>query len=214
MAARKKIAIVGGSFDPPTEQHFNVAAAVAQTGSADEVWMCPCGPRPDKPSLKTPSLIRYMLCVLGIEGKFSAKLPIKVCDIEVFEKQSIPTYFCIKKLEEKFPDYDFFWVIGTDLVDTLKDWDEGEKLWNECGFLLYPRVGYEAKELPPKCVHVEFKDAHKHLSICVSDFSSTEVRKRLKTGDVTMAEGLVPPVVLSYIYRNGLYDVDCACPPK
>jgi len=203
--AKKRIAIVGGSFDPPTEQHFNVAAAVAQTKCADEVWMTPCGPRPDKPSLKTPSLERYMLCVLGIEGKFSPALPIKVCDIEIFEKSSIPTYFCIQALEKKYPDYEFYWVIGTDLVDTLKEWDEGEKLWNDCGFMIYPRVGYDFKEKPPRSMMVEFKEPLGHLSILTSDFSSTEVRKRLKTGDPSLVEGIIPPVVLSYILRNGLY---------
>jgi nicotinic acid mononucleotide adenylyltransferase len=54
-AARRirKIAILGGSFDPPTDGHLHVAAGVVQTKAADEVWMMPCGKRPDKPTLKT-----------------------------------------------------------------------------------------------------------------------------------------------------------------
>lgn len=32
------------------------------SGCADEVWLVPCGPRPDKPKLKTPALDRYCMC--------------------------------------------------------------------------------------------------------------------------------------------------------
>jgi len=202
---RRRIGILGGSFDPLTESHLMVAGAILQTKSADEVWLTPCGARPDKPSLLTSPLTRYIMCCIGIESRFSAQMAIKVCDIEIYEPKSIPTYFCIKKLEEKYPDFDFYWIIGTDLVKDLKLWDEGEKLWNEAGFLLYPRPGYEAPELPPKCKMVEFEGSNAHLSLVTADYSSTEVRKRLLTGDASLVEGIIPLQLLNYIVRNNVY---------
>lgn len=50
---RKKIAIYGGSFNPPTMSHYNIMKMVMEDitvdGSQfDEVWMVPCGDRADK----------------------------------------------------------------------------------------------------------------------------------------------------------------------
>jgi len=206
---KKRVAILGGSFDPPTESHFMMAAAVLQTKAADEVWVTPCGARPDKASLVTSALHRYIMCCIGIESRYSSQMAIKVCDAEIFEPKSIPTYFLMKKLEEKYPELDLYFILGTDLIKDLKQWDEGEKLWNEIGFLLYPRIGYDVGEmgLPPKCRLVEFSGDDAHLKILTNDYSSTEFRKRLRTGDRTLFEGIVPLPVMSYALRNNLYPI-------
>ena len=83
------------------------------TQSADEVWVVPCGPRPDKKSLSTPALERYIhtrtptshhyanrrmcvptrtrycMCVLAVESMFDATMPVKVSAIEVFEDMAL-----------------------------------------------------------------------------------------------------------------------------
>ena len=46
----------------PTNSHLTCAAEIINSGSADEVWLVPCGPRDDKPYLKTSPLDRYCMC--------------------------------------------------------------------------------------------------------------------------------------------------------
>ena len=72
----------------------------------------------------------------------NSSLPIKVDDIEILNGNSIPTYFLIKKLEEKYPEVDFHFVMGADLLPSLHLWDEGEKFKKECRFVLTHRQGY------------------------------------------------------------------------
>ena len=47
--ARKKVAILGGSFDPPTVSHLQLASETLNIcAEIDEVWLVPCGERADK----------------------------------------------------------------------------------------------------------------------------------------------------------------------
>jgi len=44
-----KVAVLGGSFDPPTIGHMQLASETLNLDSTiDEVWIIPCGARPDK----------------------------------------------------------------------------------------------------------------------------------------------------------------------
>ena len=45
----RRIAVLGGSFDPITTGHLKVACEIIHTRKADEAWIVPCGARPDKP---------------------------------------------------------------------------------------------------------------------------------------------------------------------
>ena len=51
---RKSIAIMGGSFDPPTVAHLQVAAETFNKLTFDEIWLVPCGFRPDKTHISAP----------------------------------------------------------------------------------------------------------------------------------------------------------------
>lgn len=45
---KKRVAVYGGSFNPITNAHLNCAAEIIHSKLADEVWIVPCGTRPDK----------------------------------------------------------------------------------------------------------------------------------------------------------------------
>lgn len=81
--SKGRVAILGGSFDPITTGHLKVACEIVHTKKADEVWIVPCGSRPDKPSLKTPYMHRLLMCHLAVNTTFGSTFPIRVSDIEV-----------------------------------------------------------------------------------------------------------------------------------
>lgn len=58
MMDKRKIAVYGGSFNPPTKSHYEIMRMLIEEikikdESVDEVWMIPCGDRTDK-KLATP----------------------------------------------------------------------------------------------------------------------------------------------------------------
>ena len=121
--ARKRIAIFGGSFNPITNAHLNCAAEIIHSKLADEVWITPCGPRPDKPSLQTPSLHRLIMCHLAVDTTFGSRFGVKVCDEEMHEPRNIPTAVLMRRLKDKYHHCDFSFVVGSDLIPTLHEWD-------------------------------------------------------------------------------------------
>jgi nicotinate (nicotinamide) nucleotide adenylyltransferase len=219
-STRKRIAVYGGSFDPITNGHLNIAAEIIHLGKADEVWITPCGPRPDKPSLRTPAIQRWLLCHLALNTTFGSRFPIKICDSEVHEEMALDSYDLIKKLEKEYPYYDFFFALGSDLIPTLDQWTPinettgKSKIWEEVNFLGLPRPGYAlAKDVvqPPSIVWLT-DDHIEGVNLVTAETSSSEIRKRLKTfGDcrehrnLTCVEGLIPSAVVAHIIRNGLY---------
>ena len=57
-ASRRKVAILGGSFNPPTITHLQIASETLNLcAEIDEVWIVPCGDREDK-KVTTPGPIR------------------------------------------------------------------------------------------------------------------------------------------------------------
>jgi nicotinic acid mononucleotide adenylyltransferase len=80
---------------------------------ADEVWLIPCGPRPDKPSLKTPAIHRLIMCHLAVNSSFGSTFPMKVNDIEIQEGRALSTYELMSRLKEGHPEINFVFVIGS-----------------------------------------------------------------------------------------------------
>jgi nicotinic acid mononucleotide adenylyltransferase len=61
--------------------------------------MVPCGNRKDKNN-KVSSEMRLQMCENAIKDYFPSNFPVKTCDIEVRNGESIPTYFLMKELEK------------------------------------------------------------------------------------------------------------------
>ena len=97
-ARNTRIAVLGGSFDPITDGHLKCACEIVHARKAQEVWIVPCGTRPDKPSLKTPYMHRLIMCHLAVNTTFGSSFPIRVCDIEMAEAR------CPTKLEPPAPE--------------------------------------------------------------------------------------------------------------
>ena len=115
-APGRRVAVYGGSFSPITVGHVEVASELVNSRIADEVldrrecvfglhsssqgddpcvmqvWIVPCGPRPDKPSLTVSSFLRCLHCVLAVEGSFPADFPVYVVPAEVSLPRALPSY--------------------------------------------------------------------------------------------------------------------------
>lgn len=98
----------------PTEDVFAI----------DEVWIVPCGFRVDKTQISHPHK-RLDMIRLAVQDFFPRDFPVKVDKIEIDNGNSIPTRFLLDKYEEREPDTEFWFVMGTDLVSGLHWWDDG-----------------------------------------------------------------------------------------
>lgn len=204
----KRIAIIGGSFDPPTLGHMKIACEVYNNISdIDEVWISPCGNGRNDKKLKNDSKHRVNMLNIIRNELISPELPVKISTIEIEKNDYIPTYYFLCELKEKFPDCEFIFCIGSDLIKGLINWDEGEKLMAEFKFIIFYRKSYPLDEkdmIYPK--NYELLDTD-------TSASSTEIRARLADKkfrdkiDLGIS-GLTSKGVIKYIIENKLFGIN------
>ena len=128
--------------------------------------------------------------------------------MEIKNLAMIPSYYLMKKLKEK-PEYQGFllkFVIGSDLVPSLPQWDEGQKLIEENNFIIFTRGGQpiNKEQLPKNSTIVQ--------ETFVTNMSSTFLRARMRQFqstnplDTTLGVlGLIPKKTREYILSQKLY---------
>jgi nicotinic acid mononucleotide adenylyltransferase len=117
----------------------------------------------------------------------------------------IPTYELLNLLKQEHPTIEFWFVMGSDLVPSFRTWEFGDRLDEECNFIIVNRTGHELKDekLLPK---------NHHMLSTFFDGSSTQIRNRIysqfeKSSRLNLAiNGLTTNSVIKYIIENELYD--------
>ncbi len=190
-----RIALYGGSFNPPGAHHRRVAEKLARV--FDQVRVIPCGPRPDKETTNTtPPVFRAALADITFGG--ITRVTVDLFDLEA------DTFTRNCDLQTRFASEGEVWhVIGADLIagggkgksPVQREWKHGRELWRAANFAVLTRPGFtlDKKDLPPR---------HQLIEIDAPG-SSTAVRDLIGRGESIAP--LVTPRALSYIERYGLY---------
>jgi len=189
---KRVIGVYGGALNPITYGHLQLATEIVHSGHVDEVWLCPCGPRPDKPKMKTSPEHRTAMCEIAINSAVSLDFPIRVTDHEAI-RGPMATYDSLCYLRERHPDCDFCFVIGSDWLQpgtdirewTSKEGRTGERLLNEFDFLVLPRPGYEVADLTAFGPRMRWMRLPDGLKLVGSNASSTELRKRARAASTS-----------------------------
>lgn len=208
--AKAKVAILGGSFDPPTISHIQIACEIYNSFTdISEVWLIPCGDGRSDKSLKTPSVHRLKMLEYIKEDLIPKNVPIFINETEIKRGEYIPTYYLLKEFEQVYPNKEFVFCIGTDLLETLNEWDESDKLVEEFEFIIIPRDGYPIKmDANPLGIYPK---KYKVLRSINSSGSSTAIRDRIHSrieSKLNLAiNGLTTARVINYIQENNLYSL-------
>lgn len=218
------VVVFGGSFDPVTFTHIQVAMESLSFGFGDQVWMVPCGMRPDKPTQASPEDRLKMVCV-ALDSMIPPDVPIFVDTTEVDNGRYFPTRELLCLYRSKYPGLSFKLLMGDDLIAGLHTWDDFPDLIIENQFIIYRRLGtsesprHQRGDIMLECDSVRLFDKERTLlkveRLCdcdgfhpvVTNISSTEVRKRLAKRGSKSIIGLTPLPVREYIIKNRLYNV-------
>lgn len=180
-----RIALYGGSFDPPHIAHQMACLYVLSIGAADQVWMIPCYQHPfDKRS--APFAHRVAMCRLA--GEILGDR-VQVCTIEEELGGQSYTLRTVRALQERHPEHAFVLLIGSDLLQERQRWFGWPELATLVPFLVVGRMGVEGTATG--------------TTVALPAVSSTVVRAELAAG--RSPSELVPRAVLDYIGAHGLY---------
>ena len=195
-----KIAMFGGTFDPMHSGHAALGRHFADRLELDRVYIIPTRTPPHKLAAQTPGEMRLEMCrlAMGEDERFA------VSDIELRRDSTSYTYITVTTLLEDHPDSEFYLITGADMFMTLDRWYRFDDLKKLVTFCTVPRDDVDAGELRLRAAELEEMGCRTFVSPWQPvNISSTLVRRRAAEG--LPLDGLVPPAVEEYIYRNGLY---------
>jgi len=195
-----RVALFGGSFDPPHIGHLMVVSALLNSELVDEVWLVPSGVRPDK-SYYSSTLNRLTLVYALLLEPAIPLERLRVCEAEIQGKvPNVGTANLLRFLRNQYTNKDFFFVIGSDLIAQLPNWLDPDYLKLNVSFLTITR-GNDLS-IVPKLVPEGFR-LHSVPQACACTISSSELRTLIKKGKVI--NGYVPASVAKAITSLGLY---------
>lgn len=199
---KKKIGIMGGTFDPPHMGHLAMAECVKSVMALDEIWFIPTGKitYKNRDGLPSPQerLAMVSLAVEGIQD-FS------VNSMEVESREPRYSYQTMEKLTEEYPDAEFFFIVGADSLDYMDAWREPERLLRCCVVVAVNRTGITDRRMEDKKRLLEERFGARIVLVAMPpvDVSSTMLREALKRGEDVRK--FLPEPVWDYISKNGLY---------
>ncbi|MDD6056218.1 MAG: nicotinate (nicotinamide) nucleotide adenylyltransferase [Helicobacter sp.] len=182
----RKIAIYGGSFDPPHLGHLEIIKSVLKNLEPDLFFIVPTFLNPFKDSYYfSPTLHLKWLKILTNSLNQNA---IKIIDYEIKQAQKTPTIKTLEFLKKTYnltKNDKIYLIVGADNVESLPKWAEFERLKNSVEFVIIARNGYK---IPPYFKKLPFSEIL---------ISSTQLRKMLKMGDFKGLKKWIPPLIFN-----------------
>lgn len=131
----KKIALFGGSFNPPHAGHYEMARRAACRRTIDEVWILPVWRHPFGKKM-APFSERLRLC-----RRFFRPLgkKVKVKDLERRLGGTSYTIRLLRHLEKKHPRRQFFLILGGDAYRGRKGWKDFGEIRKLARLIIFPR---------------------------------------------------------------------------
>ena len=196
----KKIAIYGGSFDPPHEGHKLLAKNLADSCGAERVLIIPTAMSPFKNTSGADSSQRYEMCRLAFNDPL-----FEVSDIEINRGGKSYTVDTVNAVKELYPQGDLYLFMGDDMFLSFNKWYKYEEIINMCTIVAACRTEalLELDNMRAFARDVLHIGEHKVI-FCESvpvEISSTTIRENIKNNCFDYIDG----AVAEYIKAEGLY---------
>ena len=195
-----KIGLFFGSFNPIHHGHLMVASYIANHTDLQQIWLVVS---PQNPHKTQASLLneydRLHLAQLAVENDNQ----IKVSDIEFKLPKPSYTIDTLTYLEEKFPQHQFYVIMGGDSFQNLPKWKNFETLVKNYQFIVYRRPGFDITE--------NYGAKMQYLEAPMLELSATLIRNNCKEG-ITIRY-LVPEDVRLEIERCNYFKEEGAKAP-
>lgn len=198
----KKLGFFGGSFNPPTYAHINIAKMSIEKFNLDAVYFVPVGNLYNKPSL-IDEKYRYKMLQLVCGDKIKAE------NIELNRKETLDTLQAFNLIEEKYKndETEIFYIMGADNFEKLPNWKDSKKLVEDYQYIIFKRDGSNLEQcieknqiLKKNRQNFKFLDLQQY-----ADISSGIIRELIKKEDYEKCKEYTDAAIVQYIKENKLY---------
>jgi nicotinate-nucleotide adenylyltransferase len=169
----KKVGLYFGSFNPIHVGHLIIANAMVEHTEMDEVWFVVSAQNPFK-ERKTllPDYHRLAMVRQAIDDNYR----LKACDVELHLPVPSYTVVTLASLEERYPDYQFCLIMGSDNLDNFDKWRNYQYILDHYQIYVYPRPNHPLGRWE-ECRNITVVKECPQLEI-----SSSYIRKQIAEG--------------------------------
>ena len=227
MAARRRVALYGGSFDPVHLGHETVARRLTQLFALDEVLFIPAHLAPHKRGRRvSPALQRHAMLALATQNE--PRFFVSTVELDAPERPYTVETLAHFRETLGHDETRLFFIMGADSWEEITTWREWERVLGLASTIVVTRPGHEletahvtprvrerivdlrglgedeaarAARVDDEAVRIFFTDA------AMVDVSSTAIREAAARGAWAELERMVAPAVAEYIRKYDLYKV-------
>ncbi len=194
MSGRRRLGVMGGTFDPIHHGHLVAASEVQARFGLDQVVFVPTGISWQKSTYEVSSAEdRYLMTVIATASnpRFSTSR------VDVDRGAPTVTVDTLTDLYAQFPDHEMFFITGADALARILSWKRVDELFELAHLVGVTRPGFtlDRRHLPDGTVSL--------VEVPAMAISSTDCRQRVARGLPVWY--LVPDGVVQYISKRGLY---------
>lgn len=194
MTRRRRIGVMGGTFDPIHHGHLVAASEVASRFSLDEVVFVPTG-QPWQKHVGDVSAAEHRYLMTVIATASNPRFTVSRVDLD----RAGPTYTVdtLTDLKADYPDDELYFITGADALSAIMGWKDADKLFGLARLIGVTRPGYQLQDphVPGGAVTL--------IEVPAMAISSTDCRSRVSRGEPVWY--LVPDGVVQYISKHRLY---------
>ena len=205
-----RIALFGGTFDPPHRGHIAIARAAADRFALDEVLFAPTGRQPLK--VEHAAAFNDRLAMTTLACADDPRFKPSAIDAPLSGGTPNYTVDTLYTLLDSMPGTDvLFNLVGADSFHSIARWRNPRHLLQLAEWIVVSRPGYPLED-PAGLILTDAQRTRIHLLDSIhEDVAATDLRERLAAGD-PCADLLSVPVS-TYIRQHHLYLADGSlCP--
>lgn len=179
-----RVALYGGSFDPPHLGHVLSVSWALALADIEEVWVIPTWQHAFDKKHSAPFEARVAMCELAFAQFDHAR----VSTIEQTLGGVSRTLDTIDALQSSNPTTQFRLLVGSDVLPETPKWHRWDDIVAKAPPIVVARDGYPAPT---------------DRAVSIPNVSSTDARESLRVGDPV--DGWIPRAVVAYIEAHSLY---------
>jgi nicotinate-nucleotide adenylyltransferase len=198
-----RVAVFGGSFNPPHVAHVLAVVYALEVAPIDEVLIVPVYQHPFSKEL-APFEDRLAMCQAAMGWIPGAS----ISNVEQQLGGDSLTLRTLTHLSQEHPDWVLRLLVGADVLADLPKWHRFDKIAEIAPPIVLGRAGVPADRGRAGAMGLHAASSPAAMRApepILPRVSSTEIRDALRRGDVEAVRPLLPARVLAYIQEHGLY---------
>lgn len=192
-----RIGFFGGSFNPPTKAHINLAIEALDKCKLDKLVFVPMGDTYKKVGL---AKAEDRLKMLEIVCKSANDKRLEVSDIELKLTKRIHAIDAFKLIQKAYQNDEAFFIMGADNFTNILNWKQSEELISKYKYIVFERKEIDLNKYIE--AHEQIKKHKENIKIIQNkDHKNTSASEFRGSKD----KEIISEEVLEYIKEKNIY---------